>query len=511
MKIKSIKIIITLITLALFGLTAIQFYWISNSMNLEERIFDKNVGLALSNITENLEKEETAQMIIKRIIDSTQTITKKNGGVQIFNKSMLNRKIDNYNITAFSSNNDSDKVEVITNVQSLKGNANSKVLLLTSDIDSLILNKNKIIKKVFDDFIINISEENIAERIRKKIKKKDLQRIIKKELNKYGIDAKFNFAIHLIKNDSLFFVKNKNEIDKLQRTKYKARLFPNDVFASPNFLIIDFPNKTNYIYKSNWLVLIISVLLTILIISLFYVTVKMFLKQKKITEVKNDLLNNITHEFKTPISTIMLATDIMSYQLFDEGQKSAKYLSVIKKENKRLSLIVEKILTAASLEKNEIEINTKEIELTKTIVEVIEQFALLLDKKNGAIITNFDSECNTITMDKNHLRLVIANLIDNALKYNINLPEIFISTKRNKEGIEIIIKDNGIGITKREQKKIFDTFYRVPTGDIHNVKGNGVGLSSVKKIIELYNGTLSVESKLNEGSIFKIFLPINNL
>jgi two-component system phosphate regulon sensor histidine kinase PhoR len=169
--------------------------------------------------------------------------------------------------------------------------------------------------------------------------------------------------------------------------------------------------------------------------------------------------------------------------------------------------MVENILSTASLENNDGLENKEVIDAKKVIKEIAKQFFLLVEKRNGEISTLFESEELDIVMDKNQFRVIITNLIDNAIKYNINSPKIVLSTKKATNGIEITVADNGIGIIKNEQKKIFDTFYRIPTGNVHNVKGNGIGLSSVKKIIEANNGTILVESELNKGSKFKIFLP----
>ena len=233
----------------------------------------------------------------------------------------------------------------------------------------------------------------------------------------------------------------------------------------------------------------------------------MLLKQKKVTEVKNDLLNNITHEFKTPISTISLATDVIAEQQLEDMSKISKYLSVIKEENKRLTGMVENILNAAALENDPTKLEKMTVDVTKIITEIIKQFEVIKEKTNGEIITNFKSNKSFIIIDEKSFRTIIANLIDNALKYNNGNPKVLLILREQKDGIEILIKDNGIGISKEHQKKIFDAFYRVPKGNTHNVKGNGIGLSSAKKLVKANNGNISVESKLDSGATFKIFLP----
>ncbi|MCP5060881.1 MAG: HAMP domain-containing histidine kinase [Ignavibacteriae bacterium] len=517
MKEKSVKIIVTLITLAVFGLIAIQFYWISNSMELEEKIFNKNVGLAISNVVTNLDKKETAKVLLNNIkkakhnkvvveIDSNDHVEESHTIKKVFvsKKGNLNQNNIGYDISVTSSSDSLPKrLKVVSRFSSTSDSSDSNIIIWNTNTDTLITNKTKIIENVFDELLVHVREENILDRI----SQKDLKNHLSIEFNKFGITTPFRFAIQVTKNDSILFVKDKNKIAQLKSSEYKAKLFPNDVFAQSNYLLLNFPDKTNFIFKSNWFVLMISALLTILIIFLFYTTIKMLLKQKKITEVKNDLLNNITHEFKTPISTISLATDVIAEKQLNDETKISKYLSIIREENNRLTGMVENILTTAALEKDLHKFDKKTIDVAKTVTEIINQFEMMKEKTNAEIITNFASQKLNIKTDEKAFRTIITNLIDNALKYNNGTPKIILSVKEQKDGIEVLVKDNGIGISKEHQKKIFDTFYRVPKGNIHNVKGNGIGLSSAKKLVEANQGNISVESKLDTGSTFKIFLP----
>ncbi|MDX1700554.1 MAG: HAMP domain-containing sensor histidine kinase [Melioribacteraceae bacterium] len=230
----------------------------------------------------------------------------------------------------------------------------------------------------------------------------------------------------------------------------------------------------------------------------------MLIQQKKITELKNDLLNNITHEFKTPISTISLAADVIDV---NGGGNTQKYSKIIKSESKRLTNMVEDILSAAALENSSYELNKENANIHKIINAVLEKFQLSLKLKNANVDIRLNAENPHLNVDKQQIFNSISNIIDNAIKYNSGEPEIVIQTVDSSNAFEIMVSDNGIGIEQRDLERIFDTFYRVPTGNIHNVKGNGIGLSYVKKIIEAHNGTVSVESELNSGSKFVINLP----
>ena len=253
-----------------------------------------------------------------------------------------------------------------------------------------------------------------------------------------------------------------------------------------------------------------SLVVILTIISGYYYTFSTILEQKKISLIKNDFINNMTHEFKTPISTISLACDVLSDKSIAISQnKLDKYLKVISDENKRLSLLVENVLQTAILEKGKINLNFEKIEINHLIESAITNLKLQLAKKEAVVHTNFYKDEVYIEGDKVHLTNVINNLIDNALKYSsLNRTiEIKIKTQLIPQGVVLEIEDNGIGISKDNQKRIFENLYRVPTGNIHNVKGFGLGLSYVKAIIEKHFGSISVYSDIDKGSCFRVFLP----
>jgi two-component system phosphate regulon sensor histidine kinase PhoR len=226
--------------------------------------------------------------------------------------------------------------------------------------------------------------------------------------------------------------------------------------------------------------------------------------------MKNDFINNMTHEIKTPISTISLACEALSDSSVKRNEKLAEnYIKVINDENKRLADITEKILQAATFEQGELILKKEIINIEDVINNVINNIGIQVEVKDGKIIRDFRASKTTIVGDKMHLTNVISNLVDNANKYSPRKPVITIAIENYTEGIKISIEDNGIGINKENQKKIFDKLYRVPTGNIHDVKGFGLGLSYVKAIIEKHNGKITVESDLKKGSTFRIYLPFS--
>lgn len=232
------------------------------------------------------------------------------------------------------------------------------------------------------------------------------------------------------------------------------------------------------------------------------------IRQKKLSTIKNDFISNMTHEFKTPISTISLASEMLGDEsIVKTPEKQKRFLKMIKDENKRLSVLVESILQTAILDKGEFKLKLNELDIHEIITTAINNTNLLVEQRNGKIVTNLNATKTRLMADRVHLTNIVFNLIDNAIKYSKEIPEITITTNDSSNGINIIVKDNGIGISKENQRKIFDKFYRVPTGNVHNVKGFGLGLSYVQAVVNKHGGEITVHSELGKGSIFTIFLP----
>jgi two-component system phosphate regulon sensor histidine kinase PhoR len=242
----------------------------------------------------------------------------------------------------------------------------------------------------------------------------------------------------------------------------------------------------------------------------FSFTILYVFRQKKLTEIRNDFVNNMTHELKTPISTISLASQMLGDTSLPPDRKNISQISrIISEESRRLGYQVEKVLQMAVFDKGQVKLRRKETDLHELIRNVAENYALQVKSRDGNIETSLEAENYILEVDSVHITNVLTNLVDNAMKYCSREPVIRISTRNSKQFLEIAIRDNGIGIGKQDQKRIFEKFYRVPTGNIHTVKGFGLGLSYVKKIIEEHKGTIDVESQLYEGSTFYIRLPLS--
>jgi two-component system phosphate regulon sensor histidine kinase PhoR len=290
-----------------------------------------------------------------------------------------------------------------------------------------------------------------------------------------------------------------------------AALFPNDLHASGQFLHVYFPDSLGFIWETMGVSLLGSAILLFIMVGCFYIAMMTILKQKKLAEIKNDFINNMTHEFKTPISTISLATQLIQEDVsVVENSTIQRYLGIIKDENVRLGQQVERVLQTAQMEREEIVLKKKHLDMHELIHQVIEMNQPMLMANQGEINTEFSADSSVILIDEVHMSNVINNLIDNAVKYSDKAPRIGIFTDSDHLGFHIQVSDEGIGMSKEFLSQVFDPFYRVPTGNVHNVKGFGLGLSYVKKIVEAHGGTVHVKSQVGKGSTFEITIPYGN-
>ncbi len=300
---------------------------------------------------------------------------------------------------------------------------------------------------------------------------------------------------------------------KPNRGEYSQLLFQNDFDGpKPNYLYVYFPQRRQYLFKATGLTIIPTIILTGLLIAIFAYTIMVIFRQKKLSIIKNDFINNMTHELKTPISTISLASQMLQDGSISNTPSTIEHISkVINQESKRLSFQVEKVLQMAVFNEGRLKLKLREFDVNKMIETVASNFELRVKSKNGTLITEIKAENAIVKGDEVHITNVIFNLLDNAMKYSKDNPEIRIITENRKDRIMVAIQDNGIGIAKEHHSQIFERFYRVPTGNVHDVKGFGLGLSYVKKIVDLHNGEIKVESVINKGTKFKIYFPqINN-
>ncbi len=507
---KWIWILSSFMGLAMIGLIFFQVYWVKNAVTVKERQFDHLINKALFEIANKVQKQETVHHIIDEInpfyFDTISGFYDSEFEFEhdfYFYQSSSGKNY-NANVSVFSSDTfiilDNKKDSTI-DVKDETSGTPVKKYQMTPNLKKRIVDRevfvNNVLSKMFR-FNPDIEE---------RLNPKKLETIIKQVLKSNGIDLDFEYVVTKW-NTIPAFISDDFASDADAR-RYKVELFPDDFFSKSNFLTIYFPLRKNFIYKSLGYMALSSVILTLIIVISFSFTIYTIIRQKRLSEIRSDFVNNMTHELKTPISTISLASQMLSDKSIPDNSKNIDNLSsVIADESRRLGYHVEKVLQTAIFNKGKLEIKLKEANINDIITGVINNFSIQIKKKNGVIIPSLHAENPFLFIDTVHITNVLSNLIDNAIKYCTQDPEIYIETQNIKGYLMIAVRDNGIGISKKEQKRVFEKFYRVSTGNIHSVKGFGLGLSYVKKVIEEHRGYIRLESEPFAGAVFKIFLPV---
>jgi two-component system phosphate regulon sensor histidine kinase PhoR len=330
---------------------------------------------------------------------------------------------------------------------------------------------------------------------------------VTEEFNCMNVGTDYSYALFNLENDSMIMGNFDGFTAELIRSEHQI---PMSGFKDSESVILAayFPNQSNLLLMRmiNWLML--SILFALLLILSFYFTVYFLFRQKRLSEIKSDFINNMTHEFKTPLATVSLASEmLMKKNVNEDPCKTGRYARIIFDENTRLQNQVEQILNVSSLERGEFRIKPVETDIHELINKVTSNFNLSISKRKGTLGKELLASRTILSLDKMHITNVLNNLLDNANKYSPDKPQILISTRNVPNGVVISIEDKGIGISHEDQKHIFKNLYRVPTGNIHDVKGFGIGLFYVKTIIESHGGEINLWSEPSIGSRFNVYLP----
>lgn len=344
--------------------------------------------------------------------------------------------------------------------------------------------------------------------LKDRVNSDELKNLLTVELKNKGLTGDFEFALVTkdSKRNEVYSTPQFNRIST--ESTYATRLFPNNFVPLNDYLEIKFPNKDTAIYKSVIFPISASLFFTMIVFLTFTITLVTIIKQKKLAEMKADFINNMTHELKTPIATISLASDSIDNPKVVEKPESVKYFTaIIREENARMNKLVESVLQTARLERKTLKLNLKEVNLSNLTERVADQMGIQAKAKEGLILFSKPDEDLYLIADENLMENVIFNLIDNAIKYSSSSPKVIVTLKKLPGGLSLSVEDNGIGMSRSEQQRVFEKFYRISQGDVHNIKGFGLGLSNVKEITELHGGMVQVRSELGKGSTFSLFFP----
>jgi signal transduction histidine kinase len=522
---KFIYFLSIIIAASLGGIIYIQTLWMQNASDRKEVEFDKLVKDAMSEVIyklERIENKEQISLIKQQYQNQSANKLPKNlqrapkyfndktkDSSDIFDEESIDIsfkfKVEDQfiNTTMLTINEDSlifssDKRSPISNRASKFGPLTSALLTIQDELKTKAENKSEMILNAL------FPKRSISERI----ERENVDVMLMNHLAEKGITLQFEFAVFDEKGKMAMATPGYKHNGS--KTVYQKYLFPNDLHPKAHNINLYFPERPNFILQSISII-IPSAILTLMMVLTSIITIIIIFRQKRLDEIKNDFINNMTHEFKTPISTISLASQMLKDPSVAKTPKTMQHISgVIQDESKRLSFQVEKVLQMAIFEKGKAGLKIKKLDINLLIHNVSTNFKLKVENKKGKIIESLNAKNPMVYVDEVHFTNVIYNLFDNAFKYRKGTPILQIKTWNQDNGVMISVKDNGMGISKESLNRIFEKFYRVPTGNVHNVKGFGLGLAYVKKIVDDHGGTIIAESEVNVGTKFKIFLPIKS-
>ncbi len=534
--------LIIMMVLSIIGITWVQIVWIRNAVEVQNDVFNNRVNQSLIHAASSIENSRQMNFFNNFMpvdpfsdYDSSQDILGFQGigdysspgsslSISITNQSVSGNsdtsKITTTNksyiitkdntiiadsVTFVSTPDNSDKIRILPKGDELNANTHSLYVKQNEFLNWLKKRSNQ-----FQNMSARMINEIYQWEKTLEIDPKEVEYTLNQTMAYTKIKTPYEFAV--IKNgvvqDGTF--KNAHKSDFL-KSRYQIQLFPDNLLRQNLLLSVVFPERTNYVLGSMVWILGGSLLFSLFILATFALSLYFIIRQKKISEMKSDFINNMTHEFKTPIATISLAADtIVNSRVINDETSIRHFIGMIKKENSRMNKKVETILQIASLDKKEIEFKFENVSLHTIIERAIETIEIQVHQRNGKITLSLNAENPDILGDSEHLVNLVNNLLDNAIKYSPENPRITVETKNCENGIILSVEDKGIGMTKTVQSKIFERFYRQSSGNVHDVKGFGLGLNYTRSIIEAHKGTITVFSEPGKGSRFEIFLPFNS-
>jgi len=513
-------LLVILMSLSLIGIIFVQAYYINNALETKEEQFTFNVKKALTYTTNQVadtEYKKYVKALNKIISDGKEPDTTAIRNITVYKQDNTTNQIIIYNTGVLEENFKVPSL-IDLNIDSLglsnfRGKTTTKIYdnnVLGGDLISTteqsfekVLNMDKLQKATFES---QYNSEIKNTPIHQRVSVEGIQKLLSNKLGENNIDIEFEFAI--FHHDLGTKIQSQNFVQTLIPT-IGAPIFLDDNDESDFKLYINFPERKKFIISSIIGVTLLSVLFTLIIIIAYTSALYQLIKQRKISQMKSDFINNMTHEFKTPIATINLALDaIKNPKIINDQEKVKRYLRMIKEENKRMNAQVENVLRISQLQKKQLNISKERLKLHDLIEDAITHVELIVEDRNGYINTHFNAPKSSVLANETYFTNVIVNVLDNAIKYSDNAPNIDVYTENIGNNIILSIKDQGKGMNKAVQKRIFEEFYREYTGDVHNVKGHGLGLANVKRIVENHQGIVSVDSEKGRGSTFIIKLPL---
>src|SRR5690606_8990139 len=513
------RLLVFFMSLSLIGIILVQLYWINTSLEKNEEQFKYHVQQVIGSVADKINNKELREFIteFERLKDSigkepeTSVLKKilfleqdtKTKETIIYTNTLI---AENYGISGSFFDKSLDSVSVSGLVSDRKteiyrGSGIDNSSLSMNPTPDVTIQKKSSIPSIDKAWFELYGKEIIANRpIQQRVSQEEIDKLLKEELDKYGVKTPFEFGVY---SNGLATKVRSSLFRYDKQSTYGVPIFKDGDGIAQYQLLVSFPQKNKFVFSSILGITALSMLFTLVIVLTYSSALNQLIKQKQISEIKTDFINNMTHEFKTPIATINLALDaIKNPKIIEDKDKVQRYLQMIKDENKRMHAQVENVLRISKLEKNELDISKEPADVVEILENAIEHISLIVEDSQGVIRTHFNATRTTILLNEVHFTNVLVNILDNAVKYSPNAPIIDVYTESIKDYILIKIQDQGAGMSKVAQKRVFEKFYREHTGDLHNVKGHGLGLAYVKQIVDDHNGQIFVESEKGKGSTF---------
>lgn len=517
-------LLVILMSSSLIGLIVVQSFWINKSVEDKEEQFSNMVSEALNSVTDKISERETknyfdrylhAKDSVGELVDTQFTnfffIDRdvNSNEILLYEHGILE---EDYSISSTFFDNPEGSDTIIRNYTSKR---TTSIFKEDYDLDGkgFRLTPQQRVEKIgglseFDKLALKdlFSSRAKSVPIHVRVSTQEIELLMQRELENRGIAISFEYGVY--SNGLPTKVKSK-KFKYSEQNIYKAHMFT-DMEGSSNFdLLVSFPEKKRFLVSSILGMALLSLLFTLIIVIAYSGAIYQLIKQKQISEIKTDFINNMTHEFKTPIATINLAVEaIRNPKIIVDHEKVNRYLTMIRDENKRMHAQVENVLRISKLERNQLDISKDRVDVHDIIVDAITHVDLIAKDRGGYIHTHLGAERSEVLANEMHFTNVIVNMLDNAIKYSEEAPKIDVYTEKVKNYIIIRVEDQGSGMTKAVLKRVFEKFYREHTGDVHNVKGHGLGLAYVKKIVDDHQGEVYAESEKGKGTTFFVKLPL---
>lgn len=519
---KLFMLLVVLMSLSLIGIIFVQSFFINKSLEFERQQFTYNVKRSLSFVSKSIEDYEYRNYLdkiqpylaknkkpdstlIRRLLVSSDD--EENGRTILHTNTIIEERYKipslffeiDADSTNFSNFTNESTTEVFKNLSLDNGSMGQ--LERIREFEEMDNEAKKLLQKSAFKAMIKAYDYPVY----KRISPETVRLILEKSMENEGIDINFEYAIY--DND----LSTKIRSDNFEKTdnSFGVPIFLDNHNESNFNLWVDFPERNKFLLSTILWMIVLSIVFTSVIIIAYSSAIYQLIKQRQISQIKTDFINNMTHEFKTPIATINLALDsIRNPRIIDDKEKVLRYLGMIKEENKRMHAQVENVLRISKLEKNELNISKERLKLHDIVEDAVTHVQLIVEDRKGYINLHLEAPKSSVLANDTHFTNVVVNILDNAIKYSDDAPKIDVFTEIIGNSILLRIEDQGNGMSKQVQKRVFEKFYREHTGNVHNVKGHGLGLAYVKRIVDDHQGHISLESEKGKGTAFTVRLPL---